>query len=884
MALSPSDRLGPYEIVEPIGTGGMGAVYRARDTRLGRDVAIKVSAQKFGERFEREARTISSLNHPNICTLYDVGPDYLVMELVQGETLSARLKNGPLPLDEALPIAQQIAEALEAAHEKGVIHRDLKPGNIMLKPDGSVKVLDFGLAKMGARAASGSEDIENSPTISMAATEAGVILGTAGYMSPEQAKGQVVDQRSDVYAFGVVLYEMVTGHRLHHGDSIAETLASVIKEDPDWSRVPPQLDKLLRRCLAKDPKKRQRHIGDVMALVDDNPAVLAGSTPASSGSSSLLPYVLVGGLVVVAAIVLAIFLRPGAGEDAAVATNRDQSIRFEIQPSGGITFLEGAYPTISPDGQWMVFPAMGPDGEVRQYLRALDAVEVSPLPGTESGNVLPPPAFWSPDSKSIAFSSTAGPFTAGQLMRVDIGGGSPVTICDTPGAVVGGTWNEDGLIVFGANGGMGIYQVPAGGGVAELITKSNNGDVHRLPQFLPDGRRFLYFREAGDANTRGVYLGSLDTNAENQSDEVVLPIEIMPRFVPGTDGDLDRLLFLRGNTLFAQPFDPDSLKLTGSASVVTDRVGTFPGANVGLFSISDTGVLGYRVGSGEDLEVTELDRQGEVLSTFGDPGETPRPSLSPDGTQVAYNQSAGGVSDIWVQNLSRGTGTKLTFGNGSSTYPVWSPDGRRIAYANQRDSMNGIYVKNADGTGPEELLYSPESTSSHLDWSKDGKYIAAEVASDIYFLRLEDKEFIPFLATQFEDLMPAISPDGRWVAYASNESGSYEVYVRPLVLDGGPNSASGKWLISDKGGAFPRWRGDGKELYYVDLGLQQMAVDIEAGDSVIPGTPQVLFTNGNLTKWDVSRDGQRFFIARYQGVSDSAPYTIITNWQSGLAK
>ena len=286
MALSRGDRLGPYEILEPIGKGGMGEVYRARDTRLGRDVAIKVSAQKFGERFEREARTISSLNHPNICTLFDVGPDYLVMELVEGETLAQRLKNqGPLPLDEALPIAQQIAEALEAAHEGGVIHRDLKPGNIVLKPDGSVKVLDFGLAKMGARAASGgSEDIENSPTISMAATQAGVILGTAGYMSPEQAKGQTVDQRSDVYSFGVVLYEMVTGHRLHHGDSIAETLASVIKEEPDFSRVPPQLQKLLRRCLAKDPKKRQRHIGDIMALVDEMPA-----QPASRAASGSFP-------------------------------------------------------------------------------------------------------------------------------------------------------------------------------------------------------------------------------------------------------------------------------------------------------------------------------------------------------------------------------------------------------------------------------------------------------------------------------------------------------------------------------------------------------------------------------------------------------------------
>ena len=502
MPLSAGDALGRYEVVGAIGKGGMGEVYRARDTRLNRDVAIKVSLERFSERFEREAQVIASVNHANICHLYDVGPNYLVMELVEGPTLADRLLNGPVPLDEALNIARQIAEALEAAHERGITHRDLKPGNIKITPDGTVKVLDFGLAKMGRRL---TGPTDNSPTITVDQTEAGMILGTAAYMSPEQAKGQPVDQRADVYAFGVVLYEMVTGSRLHHGDTTTEVLASVLKEDPRWDKVPPQLQRLLRRCLEKDPQKRQRHIGDVMALVDEAPAAPVSTAAAAAPPARRKWLWTAAAAVVVVGVALAVWA-PWRQQTVV------QRIQFEIQPTAAMTFINGGFPMVSPDGKWVVFPAAGTDAVTRMWLRALDSVEVRPLAGTESPNALPPPVFWSPDSRFIVYSSTPGPFAPGQLKKLDIAGGPPQAICEVPAAVPGGTWNRDGVIVFAANGAPGLLRVSAAGGVATPITvvdRARGENNHRLPQFLPDGRHFLYIRVSSKSENRG-HLRRLD--------------------------------------------------------------------------------------------------------------------------------------------------------------------------------------------------------------------------------------------------------------------------------------------------------------------------------------------------------------------------------------
>jgi predicted Ser/Thr protein kinase len=455
MTFSAGARLGPYELVTLIGVGGMGQVYRARDPRLDRDVAIKVSDERFSERFEREARAVAALNHPNTCHLYDVGPNYLVMELVEGPTLAERIKQGALPLEETLTIARQIADALEAAHEKGITHRDLKPGNIKIKPDGAVKVLDFGLAKLGGTPAMQSD---NSPTLTADQTEAGVILGTAAYMSPEQAKGKPVDQRADIYAFGVVVYEMTTGKQLHHGETTTEVLASVIKEDPPLDKVPVQLRRLLRHCLEKDPQKRQRHIGDVMALVDDIPdtPALSAANPAHSARRIWLG-VAFSGLAVAAAIAVWAPWR---------AQSNLQAVRFQLQPSEKVTFLPvGGLPQLSPDGRWVVFAGLGSDHVVRMWIRALDTVEVRALPGTESQNGIPAGVFWSFDSRFIAFTSNNGPFAPGQLKKLDISGGPPQVICDTTSSVAGGAWNRDGVIVFGLNNGA-LRRVSASGGVS----------------------------------------------------------------------------------------------------------------------------------------------------------------------------------------------------------------------------------------------------------------------------------------------------------------------------------------------------------------------------------------------------------------------------------
>lgn len=565
---SRGDKLGPYEILSFIGKGGMGEVFRARDTRLNRDVAIKSSVEQFTGRFEREARAIAALNHPTICHIYDVGPNYLVMELVEGPTLAERLSQGAIPLEESLNIARQIADALEAAHEKGITHRDLKPGNIKIKPDGTVKVLDFGLAKMGGEPMMKSDE---SPTITMAQTEAGMIIGTAAYMSPEQAKGKVVDHRADIYAFGVVLYEMVTGKRLHDGETTTEVLASVIKEDPSWNKVPPQLHRLLQRCLEKDPHKRLRHIGDVMALVDESgPGVQIASPPHTKERRKWLWAGI--GVAVLALAATVAFWAPWQSPSNA------PSIRFEIQQTAAMTFIHGGYPMVSPNGKWVVLPATGSDGVTRMWLRALDSVEVRPLAGTESANNLPPPVFWSPDSRFIAFSFTPGPFADGQLKKLDISGGPPQILCDVSGAVSGGTWNRDGVILFTANRTPSLFRVSASGGVATPVTaldQSHGETAHRYPHFLPDGQHFLYLRVVTDPQRMGIYAGSIDAKPQEQSLKPILLGDRQAMYAASQSSSFGRLLFLRDTTLFSQPFDPSRLELSGEPVPVTDQVGPF---------------------------------------------------------------------------------------------------------------------------------------------------------------------------------------------------------------------------------------------------------------------------------------------------------------------
>ncbi|HZL95407.1 MAG TPA: protein kinase, partial [Vicinamibacterales bacterium] len=544
------------------------------------------------------------------------------------------------------------------------------------------KVLDFGLAKIGAA----SDGNDESPTfIAGDQTQAGMILGTAAYMSPEQAKGKPVDQRADIYAFGAVLYEMVTGTRLHGGDNSTEVLASVIMGEPNWARVPAQIQHLLHRCLEKDPHKRLRHIGDVMELVGEGPST-PSETPPVVGSPRRWLWVGAGAVAVVAVAALVAWA-PWRTEVVA------PSIRFEIQPTPSMTFVTGGYPMVSPDGRWVVLPAAGTDGVTRMWLRALDSVEVRPLAGTESPNALPPPVFWSPDSRFIAFGSTPGPFAPGQLKKLDITGGPPQTICDVPGAVSSGTWSKDGVIVFGPNqrAGSMLFRVSAAGGTptpATLIDRARGENAHRHPQFLPDGRHFLYFRNSSNPRRRGVYVGSIDVKPEEQSLTRIMASDRQAFYSPPAGNGPGQLLFLRDTTLFAQPFDPDRLELVGEPLPVTDQVGSFAPGQAGLFSVSQTGVLSYRVGPGGDQrQLTWFDGQGKSLGTIGEKGSYAGQQLSPDGTRVAVTQfeRQSGDSNVWVLDLARGTNTKVTFNAGRNDFPIWSPDGQTLAFASNRN-------------------------------------------------------------------------------------------------------------------------------------------------------------------------------------------------------
>jgi Tol biopolymer transport system component/tRNA A-37 threonylcarbamoyl transferase component Bud32 len=658
MSLSAGTKLGPYEILASIGKGGMGEVYKAHDPRTGRDVAIKVSAEEFSERFDREARAIAALNHPNICHLYDVGPNYLVMELVEGEP-----PKGPLPLDEALRITKQIADALEEAHGKGIVHRDLKPGNIKIKPDGTVKVLDFGLVQLNRDREEAALDPANSPTLTMAATQAGMILGTAGYMSPEQARGKQVDKRADIWAFGVVLYELLTGKRLFQGDDVTDTLAAVLRHEPDWEQVPAKVRRLLRRCLAKDPAKRLRDIGDVWELLDEVPQ-------ATAPSRSWLGWGAWG-----VAGMLAIAL--GFVSYRHVREEPPHVLKMSILPPDKATFKPDSLPAVSPDGRRLAFVATL-DGKDQLWVRDLDSLAARALTGTDGASY----PFWSPDSRTIAF------FADGRLKKIEVAGGPALSLCDAA-AGRGGTWSNNDVIVFGVAGGGALRVSAAGGSPAPVtILDQVSGETsHRFPWFLPDGRHYLYSTShLGTPDKNGVYVVDLDSKnrklvVTGDSNAVYSP--------PGY------LLFVREQTLMAQPFDVGKLQTTGDAVPIAEKVDYLSGRNQNQFSVSQTGVLAYTSGGGEGgLQLTWFDRSGKVTGTLGAPSTINWGAISPDGKTVAVDQlDAPGSNDIWLHDLVRGTISRFTFGPKNNVFPVWSPDGNLIAFFSNRDNPGHPFQK-----------------------------------------------------------------------------------------------------------------------------------------------------------------------------------------------
>jgi eukaryotic-like serine/threonine-protein kinase len=883
MRLTPGDKLGPYEIVALIGTGGMGEVYRGTDTRLGRSVAIKVSSREFNDRFEREARAISTLNHPNICTLYDVGPNYLVLELVEGETLSKIIERGPLSLDKALSYAVQIVDALAAAHAKGVIHRDLKPGNIIITRNG-VKVLDFGLAKLSTEKIS-SESAANIQTVTEPITRAGAILGTLYYMAPEQVEGKEADERSDIFSFGVVFYEMITGQRPFAGDTQAAVLAALLKDQPPpmnqrQPATPRALERLVRKCLEKKPDDRwhsARDLKPALELID-----LDAPPPSSASTSVPIPVqtpsqrkwlwpALAGALIVIlAAGAGALWLKPSA---LARAT------RFEVTLPEGVQFSQ--YVSVSPDGHKLVFNATGEKAGL--WIRDLDTLQWRQLSGTE-GSSSP---FWSPDSRFLGFS------VGNELKKIEVAGGPPQTLCTSPTNVGTGAWSKDNVILFGGKPSGPLRRVSAAGGIPTDVTviDSKRGETyHLIPTFLPDGQHFVY-TISGSPAVSGVYVGSLDVKPAEQSKERILTTTLGAPYVDGN------IFFLREGTLMAQPFDAGKLQLRGEPVPIAERVGAELSA--GYFAVSPTGVLAYRTGatSTAGLQHAWFDREGKATGTFGESNNDGGVRLSPDGTRAAERDAGQQTrGDIWLLDFARGVRTRLTFRQNLGSYPVWSPDGSRIAFS-AGDFLDTIYEKSASGAGEEkELLKKPGEISLPTSWSHDGRFLlyttanAAKTGADLWVLPLEgDRKPVLLLRTQFDEANGSFSPDGHWVAYVSNESGRNEIYVRPFVASGpsGPSLGEGKWQVSKDGGTNPKWRTDGKEIIFA-FRLAIMSVDVNgSGAGFQMGTPKQLFTAPANNGWDVTGDGKRFMmiVPPNQGVQTApTPITVVLNWQADLKK
>ncbi len=887
MPLAAGEKLGPYEIVRPIGAGGMGDVYLGTDSRLHRSVAIKVSAERFSARSETEARAVAALNHPNICTLYDIGPNYLVMELIEGDTLSDRIKRGPLPREEALDIARQVADALAAAHERGIVHRDLKPGNIKIRPDGSVKVLDFGLAKKVESAVSRPAS-NDSPTMTVAQTEAGMILGTAAYMAPEQARGKTVDRRADIWAFGVVLWEMLTGQQLFEGETITDVLANVVHREPDWNRVPQRTRRLLRSCLERDPRKRLQDIGDARLLLDEEAGPVAAYLPAPAPTVHSVSLVMGSKIAWGAAAVFLVLMAALAWFHFREKAPEAETVRFQV-PLPENTFFK--YLSLSPDGRYLAFAGTSADAVDHLWVRALDTLEARILPGTE-GAASP---FWSPDGRYIGFS------VGGKLKKIDVlNGATPLTLCEVPGLSGQGTWNKDNVIVFGSrNSGSSLWRVSGNGGaplaLATADPKRQEGNV-AFPQFMPDGKHFIYARTSTNAAMTGIYSGSLDTKPGDAPSKRILATTNEAVFVPSAK----QILFGRDNTLMAQPFDAARMEVSSEAVPITDPVGLFGAFR--WFTASPGGVLAYRLGGDSQRQLTWFDNKGAMLGHVGDPSVYREITISPDGKRAAtYIQND--QFDIWLFDLARGGRTRFTFSPNFERYPVWSGDGSQIAYCAGASGNKdvGIYKRASNGATEPELLLKTGEVICPEDWSHDSKYLLYGVVGttkiDLWVLPITGKpgeaKGAPFVSSQFQNADARFSPDGRWVAYTSNESGRNEVYVRPFTPGGSSMAGDGKWMISNAGGAQPKWSRDGKKLFYWQETGKLMAVDVDtAGSALKAGVPAPMFDlpiggpglGSLISFWDMTPDGSQILANTALASAANAPITVVLNWQAALKR
>jgi eukaryotic-like serine/threonine-protein kinase len=891
----PAAKLGPYEIIEPLGSGGMGEVYRARDTRLDRTVAIKILPAQFSsdpvrkQRFEREAKAISSLNHPHICVLYDVGSqggtDYLVMECVEGETLAKRLEQGPLPLEQAMKFGMQVADALDKAHRKGVVHRDLKPGNIMLTSAGA-KLLDFGLAKSAPPPLGGA-------TLTAAAaqspvTEQGTIVGTFHYMSPEQIEGKEVDGRSDIFSFGAVLYEMVTGKRAFEGKSQLSVASAILEKEPApihaiKPMTPPALEQAIRRCLAKDPEERWQTARDLaleLKWIAESGSQPGALTPAAMPKTvqRWLPWVVALAAAFISALLAITYFSKPSPEPKVLSSTI-------LPPEGGAFVFNGPIggAFLSPDGGSVAFIARV--GKVTQlWIRPLDSFADRPLPGTEDVEF----AFWSPDSRNLGF------FAQGRLKRIAVAGGPPQTLCDAD-SNRGASWARKDVIVFARVSGE-ILRIPASGGMPQRVTTldtNRHEGTHRWPYFLPDGNHFLFMAALlGPVSEDNVfYLASLGEKGNKILFHGSSPIA----YASG------HLLYLAGNVLMARPFDLAALDFTGESVPVAEGVQFDPSFSSGIFSVSENGILLYQQGKGGVVHSLVLfDRNGKRLGNLGE-SAVGSPRFSPDGKRVTFDviSPTSGQLDLWLMELGSGNRTRLASDplNLGFHSAVWSPDGARLAYVSMKTGKRTIYIKAINQMAPEEERWEAKDDTfvAPADWTPDGKFLIlterpVRLGEDrISLLPVVGKDVTEtLLEVKGADLDSGqVSPDGRWIAYRSDESGRNEIYISSFP------KPTGKLQVSTVGGVTPRWRHDAQELYYLAPDKMLMAVELKetrGSLQVVSIRPlfqmfQTMFlTAAGMTQYDVMRDGSRFVVDSVVTDESSAPLNLVQNWTASLKK
>ena len=896
MTLAPGIKLGRYEIRSKLGAGGMGEVYQARDMELGRDVAVKVLPSTFStdkdrlNRFQQEACAAGALNHPNVLIVHDIGAHdgspYVVSELLEGETLRKRIGGTPLGQRRAIDYALQIANGMAAAHEKGIIHRDLKPDNIFITNDGRVKILDFGLAKLTQL--DGNQSQTDVPTRRVD-TDPGVAMGTVGYMSPEQLKGRAVDQRSDIFSFGAILYEMLSGSRAFHGESAAETMSAILKEDPPElsgtnRTVSPALERLVNHCLEKNPEARFHSARDVAfaletfagaGLTSAQSMMAVSAFPDSPKTPRHLPWIIAGILAIALTITSALLMF-----SPRQTTSNAGVVRASIEQPENANFLPRSQFAVSPDGSRLVFVARPPSGRQLLWVRPLGAVTAQPLSGTE--DALYP--FWSPDSRYIGF------FSQSKLKRIDASGGPAQILCDAPNGR-GGTWNSDGVIVFSPDNYRPLYRISAAGGSAVAVTKLDESKLqatHRWPWFLPDGRHFLYRSGTTSSTTQkennGIYLGSLDSNEQ----KLILAVDTMPAYASGY------LLFVRDTTLMAQQFDLKTFQLTGDALPVTERVQVDFVLSRGVFSVSENGVLVSQSGGTvlADRELLWYERDGKNPKSLGAPALYAQIDISPNEDRLAAGifDLTAGSPDVWIYDISRDVPLRLTFDPDFDASPIWSPDGSRVVWRSNRKGRYDLYQKVSSGAGNDEILLESEENKDATSWSSDGEFIAytnttvkGNTQNDIWILAMSgERKPVPFLQSGSNETSAQFSPDGRWIAYVSDESGTNQVYIAPF-----PNPV-GKWQVSRSSGTEPRWRGDGKEIFFLSPENKLMAAAVNAsGSNLQIGNAETLFeihpANPPGYHYDVTKNGKRFLVDSIkEGIFE--PLALIVNWTAAIKK